>query len=99
MCLGRYIPEDDTLEVPTGDTVEIKEHIVAVLGQVLKNKRVPKEYWCRDNSRKTVFSMRSIPEHSASLLRARYQNRSLFVGRAPTAVSSPFPGNKIRETP
>ena len=42
MCPCRYVPEDDALEVATGDTVVIKEHVIAVLCQILENSECPR---------------------------------------------------------
>jgi hypothetical protein len=38
-----YISEYDALEVATVDTAEINEHVIAVLGQVLKNVQCPRK--------------------------------------------------------
>jgi hypothetical protein len=58
MCPCRYVTEDDALEVATGDAVVIKEHIVAVLCQILEDSECPR------NIGATVFSTRSISEQS-----------------------------------
>jgi hypothetical protein len=42
MCPCTYVSEDDALEVATGDTQVIKEHIIAVVCQVLKNSERPR---------------------------------------------------------
>ena len=42
MCPCSYVSEDDALEVATGDTEVIKEHIVAVVCQVLENSECPR---------------------------------------------------------
>jgi hypothetical protein len=42
MCPCSYVSEDDALEVATGDTEVIKEHIVAVVCQVLENSERPR---------------------------------------------------------
>ena len=39
----RYVFEYDALEVATGDTVVIEEHIIAVVSQVLENSERPRK--------------------------------------------------------
>ena len=42
MCPRFYVSEYDGLEVATGDTAEINEYVIAMLGQVLKNGKRPR---------------------------------------------------------
>src|ERR1700677_4068116 len=42
MCFCRDIAENDPLEVATGDTFEIKEHVISVVSQILTNGERPR---------------------------------------------------------
>ncbi len=78
---GCYVSEDDALEVATGDTAVIEEHVIAVMGQVLKNPRAPRNVASAITKEGRFFDA----FHSTNQLASRGRDRNRTITEIDTA--------------